>query len=370
MKQTSFFNVGLDFRMAQHTGIGTYLRGLAAGIEKNDLLGPTELAYFGKKSFPNYQSAQIYFDAPIYSLSEQLRYRQFTERCRLWHAPQYNIPFSKGKSKLIVTVHDLIHWVYRKSLRPTQRLYAEVMLRRAVSHADHIITVSENSKQDLVRFLNVHPDKVSVVYNGIDNDFYPAESDALVYAKSQLEQKYHIRDSFFLYVGMLKEHKNVVRLMRVFLDLKKKKQLNSRLVVIGQGVSDSPEIRFLRDSGEEIFYFHKIDFGDLKLFYQRATALIHPSLYEGFGLTVLEAMACATPVLTTRRTSLPEVVGDAALLMDGEDDLEMGEKMKQLDQDSDLRSKLSAAGPLRACRFSWDKAARETVAIYRRELAR
>ncbi len=369
MKQTSKFKIGLDYRMAKHTGIGTYLRGVARGIQRGQLIDPADLAYFATaESALIGTSSCIYFDAPIYSIAEQFAYRQLIPLCRLWHSPHYNVPVVKNGTKLVVTIHDVIHWIYRKSLRPTQRLYAEVMLRRATSLADRVITVSEHSKKDLVCLFNVNPDKVTVIHNGVDPDFYPADSAALESAKAIIAEKYGVTEPFLLYVGMLKSHKNVIKLMQVFLRLRAEKKIKSGLVIIGQGAEGSPEVKLLKDSSDQVKHLPRIEFGDLRFFYQAATALVHPSLYEGFGLTILEAMACGTPALTTRRASLPEVAGDAALYMDGDDETEMAARLIEIESDESLRKRLSEAGLLQACRFSWDKAARETTAVYEKVL--
>lgn len=369
MKQTSKFIIGLDYRMARHTGIGTYLRGVVGGIQRGQLIESTDLAFFSEAdSALTGTSSRIYFNAPIYSVAEQFAYRQLLPLCQLWHSPHYNVPVLKGGTKLVVTIHDVIHWVYRKSLRPAQRIYAEVMLRRAASLADRVITVSEHSKKDLVRLFHLDPNKVSVIYNGVDPDFYPADSAAVESVKTLLAEKYGVRGPFFLYVGMLKTHKNLMRLMRIFLRLRAEKKIQSGLVLIGQGAEGSSEVSLLKDCSEDIKHLSKIEFGDLRFFYQAATALVHPSLYEGFGLTILEAMACGAPVLTTRRASLPEVAGDAALYMDGEDETEMASRLTEMDGDEALRKRLSEAGFLQVCRFSWDKAARETAAVYKKVL--
>ena len=368
MKQTSKFEIGLDFRMAANTGIGTYLRGITEGFRRNKEPAASRLALFSANSSLSGSFSKIFFDAPIYSLREQWQYPERVKLCRLWHAPHYNIPFFKSKTKLIVTVHDIIHWIYRKQLNPLQRIYAEGMLKRAVQSADHILTVSEFSKKDLIQYLGARPEQISVVYNGVSSDFFPHADEQLEKEGVRLKQKYRLPDFFFLYVGLLKSHKNVLRLIRVFLELHAKSKLKSGLVIIGSGAEHSPEIKLLRDAQDKVVYLPKIEYGELPTFYNQARALVHPSLYEGFGLTVLEALACGTPVLTTSRASLPEVGGNAARYINGEDETEMAQALEEWDAEEGLKHRLHDACLKQACKFSWEKAATETAAIYEKIL--
>lgn len=368
MKQTSHFKIGLDFRMGVHTGIGTYLRGLVEGFANIQNPAVQDLALFSPNISVKSSFSRIFFDAPIYSITEQWKYPEFVRLCRLWHAPHYNIPLWKGKTHLVATVHDIIHWIYKDQLTFAQKLYAETMLTRTVKTASHILTVSESSKKDLIQHFHADPNKVSVIYNGVAPDFFPRSTENLEPDWLLLKQKYQLPDSFFLYVGMLKPHKNIMRLMRVYHRLFQNKKIQSRLVIIGQGAPDSPEIRMIKDLKSEIIHLPKIDYGELPIFYNQAHALVHPSLYEGFGLTVLEALACGTPVLTTSRASLPEVGGKAARYIDGEDEDEMEKALEEWDADTTLRDRLGDLGLQQACKFSWDKAARETCSVYSRIL--
>ncbi len=364
MKQTSKFRVGLDFRMATNTGIGTYLNGLVAGFQANKNPAPENLALFSQKPSSGNVFSKVFFNAPIYSLQEQWQYAQLVGMCELWHAPHYNIPYCKGRAKLVVTVHDIIHWVYRKQFNYLQRTYAEKMLRRTIHIADHILTVSKHSKADLVNYFDAPPDKITVIYNGVSPDFFPRAQGQLELEWKAIQQKYRLPESFFLYVGMLKPHKNVLKLLRVFLKLQQEKKIQSGLVVIGQGTENSPEVQLLKDHAERVTHLPRIQSGELPVFYNRARALVHPSLYEGFGLTVLEALACGTPVLTTSRASLPEVGGKAARYIDGEDENEMEKALQEWDQDSTLKLRLRDVCLEQACKFSWDKAAFETAQTY------
>ena len=368
MKQTSKFQVGLDFRMAANTGIGTYLNGLVEGFRINKNPKPENLALFSQKPASQVGFSKVFFDAPIYSIQEQWQYPQFVRMCELWHAPHYNIPYCKGRAKLVVTVHDIIHWVYRKQFNFLQRTYAEKMLRRTIHLADHILTVSKHSKADLINYFDAPPDKITVVYNGVSPDFFPRAKGQLELEWKAIQQKYLLPESFFLYVGMLKPHKNVLKLLRIFIKLKQENKIQSSLVVIGQGAANSTETQLLKDHADIITHLPRIQSGELPVFYNRARALVHPSLYEGFGLTVLESLACGTPVLTTSRASLPEVGGKAARYIDGEDESEMTNALQEWDADSTLKLRLHDVCLEQACKFSWDKAARETSQVYEKVL--
>ena len=364
MKQTSHFDIGLDYRMAAHTGIGTYLRGLVNGFTANQSPEGSRLALYKPNSLAGDTSfSQMFFDAPIYSIREQWNYRELLKTCRLWHAPHYNVPYFKGTTKLVTTIHDIIHLKFKHTLNLFQRSYAELMLKRAVSLSDHIMTVSEHTKKDLIENFRANPKKITVAYNGVSPDFHPIPSTQLEFSAALLRKKYALPESFLLYVGMIKPHKNVLRLLKAFLDLKSKNQIRTGLVIIGKGSTDSTEMKLIR-SQIKVTHIEQIEKGELPIFYNMAQALVHPSLYEGFGLTVVEAMACGTPVVTTTRASLPEVGGDAAIYINGEDDHEMAQVLLDLDKDKNVKSKYATQCMNQAHKFSWAQSALQTAQIY------
>lgn len=347
--------IGLDIRMIRHTGIGTYLQGLLQGFET---------------SFPSgWDLARKSFSAPIYSLQEQFAYPSRLAECDLWHAPHYNIPYFKKKVKLVVTVHDLIHWIYRKEFfSPVQALYAQTMFRRLVETADHMIAVSNNTTQDLVTHFQADPKRISVIYEAVGNECQRIQDPERI---SDLRLRNDLPEKFFLYVGSLKPHKNVQTLLRVFRNLKKNHRLRSGLVIIGRkDRAYRPELRDLQNlrTGEGIWYFPETERGVLTAFYSTALALVHLSLYEGFGLTPLEAMACGTPVIASKTSSIPEVVGDAAWLVDPLDENQIAQALQQIEADPDLSEELRQKGLERLKLFSWEKTARQTLDVYQKVL--
>ncbi len=364
--------IGIDTRMLHNTGIGTYLKGLLTHLGSRRLPTDWEIVLFGKARLKTENERFRFkpFHSKIYSVSEQLEYPFRMKECDLWHAPHYNVPFVKGKTRLVVTVHDLIHWIFRKDfLNPVQAFYAGKMFRRAVEIADRIITVSEKTRSDLMRYFDADPEKISVIYEGVSPEFRRLEERGPVEA---IRKKYHLPPAFFLYVGMLKPHKNVLWLLHLFRHLRKEAKVDASLVLIGKkdkkypkGYEDLSELK----TGPEVIHIPYVEEEELVAFYNGALALIHPSLYEGFGLTILEAMACGTAVIACRSASVPEIAGDGACLIDSCADSQLRDAIVKLEKISGLREELSRKGRQQASRFRWDQTADQTLEVYDKALS-
>ena len=362
--------IGLDVRMIQNSGIGTYLRGLLSGFKT--LGREKDLELFGSVNATSPNSSKL-FTAPIYSIQEQFQYPSRLRQCELWHEPHYNVPLWTGKTKLVVTIHDIIHWIFRKQfMSPLQTAYAGFMLGRAVTSAAHIIAVSHHTKKDLVDHFHAPEDKITVIHEGVDETYRRLSPGELRPAFEKIRTKYKLPENFFLYVGLIKPHKNVLMLVRLFQKIKAQGEVRASLVLIGRKDKVYPkgyeDLADLTSSGA-IHYLPVIDPYELTVFYNQALALVHPSLYEGFGLTLLEAMSFGTPVLTTNSSSIPEVVGDAALRVDATDEDAMAKAIHRLDQDAGLRESLRQKGFERARMFTWAETARKTAEVYEKVLA-
>jgi glycosyltransferase involved in cell wall biosynthesis len=255
----------------------------------------------------------------------------------------------------VVTIHDCIHLMFPQYLpNRLAYLYARGSMWSATRKADRILTVSEASKRDILRFFNVAPEKVSVIYNAIDERFLqPADQTQM----DRVRQRYQLDRPFVLYVGNIKPHKNVERLIAAFGQARSALQLDElKLLVIGDDLSRYPALR-------QTVHRHKLDkhvrflgfqpAETLSSFYRLARAFVFPSLYEGFGLPPLEAMACGTPVVTSSVSSMPEVAGDAAVLVDPQNVEAIAEGIRRVMTDDALRGELVAKGHLRARQFSW-----------------
>lgn len=350
-------DVVLDARMIRHSGIGTYLRGLVGEYQHHPFFEKYSFA-LGGQTFP--------FRSPIYSIQEQIEYPFHLKQCRLWHSPHYNIPWFKGKPRLVVTIHDLIHWIFRGQFYSTlQAAYAQFLIRKAISLADRIIAVSQNTREDLIRHFKAPPEKIRVIYEGVSSEFFSPQD---AQERNKFLKKYGLPEQFFLYVGLIKPHKNLKRLLAVFRKLYREGKIQSNLVLVGKKDYKYPpgfeELEQLKTEGG-IYYFPAAGTEkELHFFYASARALVHPSLYEGFGLTILEAMASGTPVILSRVSSLPEVAGEAGHYIDPQSDLSISDALLKLEQGDGLRSELIRRGKEQAKKFTWSRAAEETIQVY------
>lgn len=369
------YDIGIDIRMIHNTGIGTYLKGLLNGLRDRSIeadlsLRARKLCLFGQagNQFDDYDFLpRRDFHSRIYSVQEQVEYPWRLKACQLWHAPHYNVPFWKGKTRLVVTLHDLIHWLFRKDFfSPLQGLYAGKMLRRSVSEADHIIAVSERTKHDLVNHFDADPERISVIYEAVSEDFQPLSERGPF---EKLRKKYGLPEKFFLYVGMIKPHKNVAWLVKFF--KKFQDDFNAGLVVVGRVDKKYQEALRLFSRGilkPPIYHLPFVEQDELMTLYSHCQALVHPSLYEGFGLTLLEAMACDAPVIAFRTGSIEEVAGPGAHLVEPNSESQLREALMRCESAPSYREDLIRRGRQHVRRFSWSECARQTLDVYEKVL--
>lgn len=348
--------IAVDARMLEMSGIGTYLQHLFEGDLYSIALGD-------KTTIHKYASdvKTISFKSNIYGIKEQLRfpYKELKkEKIDILHIPHYNVPvFYRGK--LVVTIHDLTHLVLPEFLpNKFAYIYAKFMTWFAAHRAALILTVSENTKSDIVRLLHVNKNKVISIPLAIDSSFREKQNSEIGY----LYKKFNLPTdkNIILYVGNIKPHKNAERLLKAYAA---SKCLNSTvLVLVGKAFEsvDLPAIIKKLSLSENIICTGAVTKDELIDLYNSSSLFVFPSLYEGFGLPPLEAMACGTPVLCANNSSLPEVVGNAAELFDAYDLIELRSKIDSLINDAEKRKKLIALGFDRIRLFSWDKCIRTT----------
>ena len=280
----------------------------------------------------------------------------------LMFIPSYSAPLL-NLGKTIVTIHDLIATRHPEWTTKSQSLRFATVVKYAARKADYIIAVSEMTRKDILELTGVPEDKVKVIYEGVDEHFLKLPSNKL----EEFRNKYKLDQPYILYVGSIHPRRNIKRLIEAFIYLKKEKRIEHKLVLIGLVLQQGSQLKdWISESQleDQILTYGFVPDDDLVKFYNFADIFIYPSLYEGFGLPILEAMACETPVITSNTSSLPEVAGDTAILIDPCDVKQIADAINQLIDDSSLREKLIARGKERCKQFSWRQAAVETLRLF------
>jgi glycosyltransferase involved in cell wall biosynthesis len=273
------------------------------------------------------------------------------------------LPFYTNKRlKKVLTLHDLSTLLYPET--HTSAWLVNLIIKHIKKRSDTIITVSEHSRRDLMRYLKIPGDRISVIYNAVDPQFRPiavSESE-----RQRLKQQYRIPDSFVLYVGTLEPRKNIPALLKAYRTIRSN-GTDHRLVIAGNKGWKYREIFELVDRlklHHDVIFTGYVPDQDLPLLYNLAEIFVYPSLYEGFGLPPLEAMACGTPVVSSSVSSIPEVVGDAGILVYPSSADQISESMRLLIEDENYRNDLRRRGLRRSELFSGEETARRTWAVY------
>jgi glycosyltransferase involved in cell wall biosynthesis len=290
--------------------------------------------------------------------------RLVAQNVSLLHEPHYVLP-PLVPCRAVVTIHDCIHLMFPQYL--PNRLaygYARATLWAATRRAERIFTVSETSKADILRYCDVPAERIIVVHNAIDDRFAaPPDLEAV----ERVRERYRLNGPFALYVGNIKPHKNLERLIDAFDLVRRGGYERLELLIIGDQISKYPRLRRAVDRHKlhkHVRFLGFVPDDTLAALYRLATVFVFPSLYEGFGLPPLEAMASGTPVVTSNRSSLPEVVGDAAVLVDPYSAASIAEGIQRVLSDADLRRALSERGLARAREFSWESSIRRIHEVY------
>lgn len=303
---------------------------------------------------------------PIYWTQSRLPFLLFKERASLLFMPIQTLPFvMPPKIKTVITIHDLAFLFFPKTFPLSDRIKHRVFARHAIKRADKIIAVSESTKKDIVKIYNEKPDKIKVIYHGYDkNLFKPFQNQKDYDTIENTKSKYSIDRPYILFVGGLQPRKNILGLFRAFELLKN----NDYQLVIAGGRAWMYDELFKRSKQSphrnNIIFTERFETEELPALLWGAKALVLPSFYEGFGLPIVEAMACGTPVVASNISSLPEVAGNAAILVDPNKPAEISEAIEKILTDKDLKQGLVKKGLDNINRFSWEKCARETVDIF------
>lgn len=267
----------------------------------------------------------------------------------------------------VVTFHDMTFFLYPKLHTRAKRIFFPLATRFSARRARAIIADSESTRQDIIRLLNVPGEKVFAVLLGVDPSFRPMKDHGLM---RRIGEHYHLPDKFILYLGMVEPRKNLPLLVGAYKELVDR-GTDHDLVVAGRfGWMYEDIFRQVESFGlkHRVHFTGYISQHDLPVVYNLASLFVYPTLYEGFGLPPLEAMACGVPVITTNVSSLPEIVGDAGVLIPVNDHEALVTAMVQILKDQSLRAELASKGPLRAAQFTWERTARQTLEVYQKIL--
>jgi glycosyltransferase involved in cell wall biosynthesis len=269
----------------------------------------------------------------------------------------------------VITVMDLTFVVYPGSFKPLQRVYQKVLTGLSARRASRVIAISSSTAKDLTRFFAVPETKTTVIPLGVDATYRPIRDES---ALASFRLRHSLPEKFILFVGTLEPRKNLVMLLHAYAQFKRQANSNHKLVLAGgKGWFYQPIFATVEELGlqADVLLPGFVPEDELPLWYNTADVFVYPSLYEGFGLPPLEAMACGKPAAVADASSLPEVVGDAALRVDPHQPEEWAAALLRLCQDASLRSDLAARALDRAQQFSWTRMAQQTVQVYRDVLA-
>lgn len=367
--------IAIDIRKINEFGIGTYIwnlvRNLAAIDAGNDYLLIGSHRNFHELGPLPANFTQLYQPEGHGLWRDQVTIPFALRRHNvdLIHVPHHEAPLF-NPAKLVVTVHDCVHLLFPQEDSTRFQTYRSYLrTKKVVQAAQHVFAVSRSTKQDLLNIYNLPQSKISVVHNALDERFAFHHTQE---ERKHVLERYQLKDPFVLYSGKIRPHKNLQRLIEAFAVLKSElseseKYRNLKLIIIGDELSRHQYLRLtvIRSGAQQdVRFFGFVPYPILRVFYQCASLFAFPSLYEGFGLPPLEAMANRTPVLASNTSSLPEVLDEAAILVNPENVFDIARGMKLILFDDVLRQKLIQKGIEQVAKFSWHLAARKVVETY------
>jgi glycosyltransferase involved in cell wall biosynthesis len=363
--------IGIDARLIfyQTAGIGQYILRLTEALAELD--GQDEFVLFQSRkdhdrlvTAPNFRRRVLWTPSHHRFETTAMSAELFPHHLDLFHSPDF-IPPTHLRCPSVITVHDLAFLLYPDFLTPkSARYYGQV--DGAARRARHIIAVSESTKRDVIRLLGVPEDKVTVIHEAAHPTFRELDHAE---ARRRVAERYGLAGDFILFVSTIEPRKNLPTLLKAFRRMVDVYHPRVTLAIAGaQGwlterVQETVVSLHLEDC---VRFLGAVSVEELMYLYNAARVFALPSYYEGFGLPPLEAMACGTPVLVSNTSSLPEVVGDAARLVDPNDPEEWSVALWRILSDEDLHGEMRKKGLVRAATFSWQRAARETLDVYRK----
>ena len=353
------------------TGIGHYANNLMKYLSMNKDI------YVYYHVFENENTKELLNGKIILNRFKKLNYRQYQLLSKVIPIPYhwifgsdddvtifFNYMVPPGVSgKRIVMIHDMTYKVYPETLKFRTKLWLNFGIKKSVDRADKIITASEFSKQEMIKYLDIPESKISVISCGVDSIYHPHYSKGIV---EKIKNKYKIKKEYYLYTGTIEPRKNIKRLLIAYGQLSQKYMDLPQLVLVGKRgwlYNEVFETYKKYDLEDKVIFTGYIPTFEIPILMNGAKVFIYPSLYEGFGMPVLEAMSCKTPVITSNASSLPEVVGDSAFLINPFSISDIKNAILRLEKDEQFRKSLAQKGYLRSKKFSWEKVAEKMLEI-------
>lgn len=370
--KTMNFRFGIDITSIPKTpaGVGNYIIHLAKSLIKLINQSNDRLFIFGRsdqKYSAEFKGADFIDCGHLTTFKrifwEQVRLPGLIEQYEidLFHSPNYSIPI-RAKCKKVCTIHDLTCYIFPKRRKKIHGLYFRKMIKYSVKLADFIFVDSVNTQNDILSIFKTQQENIQVVYPG----FNPLFNDQLKSKPKGLNQNIDLKRPYFLFISTIEPSKNVERLIMVFSEyVKRKKEFHLYLAgKPGWGYSNINKMINSPELGKNVHYIGYQSNEKLVNLYSNAFALVYPSLYEGFGIPPLEAMACGIPVICSNASSIPEVVGNAALTFDPYDEDELLQAMRTISENENIRLSLIEKGYKRTEQFSWDNSANDILNVY------
>jgi glycosyltransferase involved in cell wall biosynthesis len=369
--------IGIDFHVAGgiYQGVRTYLANVIEGMLKAEsewdyyvyAQHPKELGHW-KDNHANLTPKKLPSASGRFNLLVGFPACALRDRLALFHS-QYVLP-AYLPCKSVLTIHDILFESHPEFFPKFHRWLMKFFVPYSAKRANRIICVSEFTKQEISRYYGVPDKKVIVTYEGASSMFAPIRDKDLILSKMR---QYGIGTKYVLFVGRIEPRKNIVGILKAFGHLKKKGHKRLSLVIVGHQDKIFRERTLFSEIKahglqSDVVFTGGVSEQDLCILYSGAEVLVYPAFAEGFGLPVLEAMACGTPVITSNVTSLPEVAGNAAILINPYSPAEIAGSLERVLSDEGLRNELSAKGLERAKKFSWEGTAEKTIEVYRKVL--
>ncbi len=369
-------HIVIDVRHIQDFGIGTYIRNLTRALALLDrenrytlIVRPQDSVDMAKLG-ANFEVAV--YARPETELIHNVTFPHFMRRFKadLYHIPLNSVAWWMPRP-YVVTIHDMSSLLFPSRRRDFRQTMREEQFRRGALRAARVITVSHSTRRDAETVLHVPRQRVRTIYSAPDPAFTADDHDPVQH--QQMLDRYSITYPFILYAGTIRPQKNIPRLIEAFAVLRSEFEHNPqyrdlRLIIIGDELSKYPSVRrAVVETRVEpaVRFLGFVPIETLKVFYRAAAVFAFPSLYEGFGLAPLEAMACGTPVVASDVPPLVEAVGDAAELVSPDNVFDIARGLREVLLDDERRRRLSAAGREQARRFNWENTAREVLSVYR-----